>query len=365
MGYRLQNYLNKYKKGTSYFITDFDFPTGYENLKAIYYTVGEHKVFAFIGLPTIKKPKNGFPAIVLVHGGDGCAYYEWVKKWTEKGYVAIAPDFNSNYATSSNRREQNFLGGPKGYGSFSQMNNEHPWTFFSVNSIFSATEVLLMQKDVDAQKLALCGLSWGGVLSLIALSVEKRFKAAAIIYSSGYILESEFFDDAITLANMNEQDKKVYSEFFDPKSYVREISVPIFFLAGADDVAFTMQGRKKTFEKIKVEKRFSYRKKLPHGHSAGWSCEEVYNFISRKINDEEYPTIDVKIEEKQVVIPAFGSYQQVELVYTDKFFNKVKREWESCDITSSVMVLPKQCKYFFVSAKDEKGMIYSSDVYQI
>ena len=40
------------------------------------------------------KPKSGrkFPAVVLVHGGGGKAFPQWVAKWAEEGYAAIAMD---------------------------------------------------------------------------------------------------------------------------------------------------------------------------------------------------------------------------------------------------------------------------------
>jgi cephalosporin-C deacetylase-like acetyl esterase len=217
--FELENYIKKYKTSykTSCFAEDaeFDFPVGYENLNAIYYSVGQCKVFAYIGIPKTEKPKNGYPAIILVHGGDGCAYYEWVKKWTDKGYVAIAPDFDANYATDpSNRRVANSLGGPKGYGSFKQLESEHPWTFFSVLSILNALDLLNAKQSVDKDKISICGLSWGGVLSLFALAVDHRFKSAIIIYSSAYVLDTEFFMDCFKGAGLTDEDKQKYTEVF-------------------------------------------------------------------------------------------------------------------------------------------------------
>ena len=52
--------------------------------------------FAVIGKPLTPAPEGGYPAIVLVHGGAGQVYPEWVKYWTDKGYVAIAPDMFGN-----------------------------------------------------------------------------------------------------------------------------------------------------------------------------------------------------------------------------------------------------------------------------
>lgn len=109
-----------------------------KNILPIYYSVGDqYRVFAYYGKPAQANPKRGNPAVLLIHGGDGCAYYEWVKEWTEKGFVAIAPDFSAQYAVGEKERhEQNPLGGPAGYGSVNDFGSEMPWLYFGVLSAF-------------------------------------------------------------------------------------------------------------------------------------------------------------------------------------------------------------------------------------
>ena len=48
------------------------------------------KVFCWYGVPeTLQKGKKA-PAVVLVHGGGGTVFPDWVKKWTDHGYIAIS-----------------------------------------------------------------------------------------------------------------------------------------------------------------------------------------------------------------------------------------------------------------------------------
>ena len=46
------------------------------------------KVFAWLGLP--KNRAGKVPGVVLVHGGGGTAFKEWVQKWNDHGFAAIS-----------------------------------------------------------------------------------------------------------------------------------------------------------------------------------------------------------------------------------------------------------------------------------
>ena len=72
-----------------------------KNLKAIYFEGLDYqgkptKVFAWLGMPEDKAANESdkvpakVPAMVLVHGGGGTAFKEWVEKWNARGYAAIS-----------------------------------------------------------------------------------------------------------------------------------------------------------------------------------------------------------------------------------------------------------------------------------
>ena len=50
------------------------------------------RIFAWLGMPqpNLENPGGKVPGVVLVHGGGGTAFKEWVKKWNEQGFAAIA-----------------------------------------------------------------------------------------------------------------------------------------------------------------------------------------------------------------------------------------------------------------------------------
>ncbi len=59
------------------------------------------RVFAYYSDPDLlmgKSTDRRFPGIVLVHGGGGKAFKEWVEKWAADGYAAIAMDLGGKGA---------------------------------------------------------------------------------------------------------------------------------------------------------------------------------------------------------------------------------------------------------------------------
>jgi cephalosporin-C deacetylase-like acetyl esterase len=62
-------------------------------VRAIYYDAltwngKPTRVFAWIGLPAKREGK--VPGMVLVHGGGGTAFKEWVQKWNDQGFAAVS-----------------------------------------------------------------------------------------------------------------------------------------------------------------------------------------------------------------------------------------------------------------------------------
>lgn len=55
------------------------------------YLARETRVFGWMGMPYLREGDT-CPAMVLVHGGRGTAFDEWVRLWNGRGYAAIAVD---------------------------------------------------------------------------------------------------------------------------------------------------------------------------------------------------------------------------------------------------------------------------------
>ena len=94
-----------------------------DGVEALYYSGPpwqgrETRAFAWLGVP---EGTEACPAMVLVHGGGGTAFAEWVRMWNARGYAAIAMDLcgclpppENAHAPAQHRRSP--CGGPPGWG---------------------------------------------------------------------------------------------------------------------------------------------------------------------------------------------------------------------------------------------------------
>ena len=123
------------------FMPDYDLKpeTDWYGVKALYFEGAKYKdnktkVFCYMGYPK-NSEKSKVPAVVLVHGGGGHAYAEWVKIWNDRGYAAIALDLRG-FLPASNKKglvgtewqrdeyferwneQDGFVAGPDGYKVF-------------------------------------------------------------------------------------------------------------------------------------------------------------------------------------------------------------------------------------------------------
>lgn len=354
----LQEYIKTYhNESTDIQEVPFAFPPHEGEAKALFYNVADKRVFAFIGYPSTPAPKDGYPAVVLVHGGEGQAFYEWVFEWTKRGFVAIAADYDSQYAIDvEHRKEPNLDCGIKGYGStFAQnLSEEHPWVYFSVLETIKAVDLLSADSRVNAEKIMIDGISWGGFLSLIVCGVEKRLQAGIINYSSAFISEGNWGQENMELKKLSQAQLQEYNEHFDPQSYLKNIQIPMLFSAGMQDVCFFVKERMKTTQQISGKKYYSYRRWFNHGHYEVFAEAVNYAFADHVLRNA--PFFDMDTAQKG----AF-SIQKTAVVYTCKNVKALDIvEWEEVE---NMEDLPTNTQAYFVSYELNNGIKVSSDIH--
>lgn len=209
-------------------------------VRGIYYTGAEgRRHFAWIGIPESASPEKRVPGIVLVHGGGATAYADWVRFWNTRGYAAIAMDTNSCLPAEHDYRKIGATVSDETLGeSIPQFKNGAiggQWFYHALSSVISAHSVLRSFPEVDSGKTGITGVSWGGVLTEVAASLDPRFACAVPVYGSGALSESCF---AQRIAERAENTRDYWINEFDPLNYLAQSKIPFLYVTGVNDHAF-------------------------------------------------------------------------------------------------------------------------------
>ncbi|MFA5330279.1 MAG: acetylxylan esterase [Prolixibacteraceae bacterium] len=179
------------------------------------------KVFAYYSAPSGSIPQGGWPAVVLVHGGDGTAYANYVKMWNSWGYAAISMDLYGNLPLLSVKwKERPHLDGGWTMGE-NFTNRDESWQFHSIAQIVLAHSLLRSFPEVNPEKTGVVGTSWGGVHASVVAAIDSRFKFAVIVYSSVF------------------ETSETKMRWWDPGRFIASIRIPTLWVKGTTDIHFT------------------------------------------------------------------------------------------------------------------------------
>ena len=242
--------------------------TFYEGLP---YKGRETRVFAYYGIPN-RKPGEKVPAMVLVHGGGGSAFYRWVKFWNDQGYAAISMDTCGKVSGNAVGKEQrghfpHDWSGPDGWGGFKRMTDadEDHWMFHAVAAVIRGHSLLRSLPGVDPDRIGLTGVSWGGIISSTVASLDDRFKFAAPVYGCG----DNFVRSPIWTNNCAAIGAKyvpMWKAKWDPISYLARARVPIHWLDGTNDIWFSLPAIEGSRNALSVENGATLRVRMAHSH---------------------------------------------------------------------------------------------------
>ena len=352
----------------------------------------ETKFFAWYGVPNNIPLGEKRPAVILVHGGGGNAYTQWVDKWTEKGYIAIAlglegyePLKLTNRQAGAEHTTITNFGGPSRTNVFFADTNEpleDQWFYHAVADVILANNLLRdanFSTQIDTNNIGITGISWGGIITNVVTGIDDRFKFAVPVYGCGYLFESPIYSTQLNI--LSETEKQFYLDNWEPSLYIPLQTQPTLFVNGTNDKQFVMNIFTDTYLASPNEKYIRIEKEMPHGHSPGWTPQEIYDFAdyvtnfkptavkpltftNTTINDNN--EIDYKFEfngtvDEAVLYFATDTLQWREDDYTwiakSTTFNKT-----GIDGTVTAQV-PNDAQVYFVNVKNTAtNKIYSSEM---
>lgn len=201
------------------------------------------RVFAYYGVPQGKPPSGGWPAVIIAHGGGGTAYADYVKMWNKRGYAAMAMDFYGKAPAPGvppSERQTVNDGFPDPYGEPAK-EPEEEWSYHVVSTIILAHSLIRSFPEINPDKTALVGTSWGGIHSCIAAGLDARFKAVVVIYGCGFLSEGD--------ASISFHRKfKDGAPWWDPSRYLPQARMPFFWIAGTNDEDFSPDMRQRSID---------------------------------------------------------------------------------------------------------------------
>lgn len=322
-------------------------------------------VFAYYTTPGMLQGNDlqdeKLPGIILVHGGGGMAFREWVVMWAKRGYAALALD------TRGNGPDKKHID-----GGFDENGKETPyfdvtlpqkeqWVYQAVSDVINAHTLLLSFPEVDAGRTAITGISWGGVLTCIAASLDERFRVAVPVYGCGYLSESGQMKKHLDSLATGQKD--IWMKQYDPSVFLPRMKRPILFVNGTNDVHFYLPSMARSAA-LASQSRLLIRQGLRHGHKSGWQSAEIAAFIDQYLCDAE-PLPEIRNEEVRNGIvqgEVFSSVpvERMTLHYTvDTGQEQEKYHWQM--IESNVrgnkweIRLPQDATTWYVNVTDARG----------
>ncbi len=348
------------------------------SLSSLYYSgepwMGKStRIFAYYARPAEARSK--LPAMVLVHGGGGQAFPQWARIWAARGYAALAIDLGGRGRDRSPLAD----GGPDQSDEWKFFRLKegvtNAWTYQSVAAVIRGVSALSAMPEVDPRRIGITGISWGGYLTSIVMSLDDRLKVAIPVYGCGFLHENSVW--LPHFAKLSEDERKIWIENFEPSKYLSRCRIPVLWMNGTNDFAYPLDSYQKSYRSVRGPRTLCITVKMPHGHDAGWARQEIYLFAdtafgvgnTKRLAVLERPKID-----DNIVTLHYRSevpIQKVQIHWTtdlDKPWQQ--REWQTADgrvvgLTElRATAPPSRPSVYFLTATDARGAIVSTEHFE-
>lgn len=230
------------------------------------------------------------PAIVLVHGGGGSAFSEWVKKWNDAGFSAISIAVEGQTDSRPENSRKGWLkhqhGGPSRAGIYNdgKGNNIKPlkdqWMFHATTAAVRAQKFLAAQPHIDKKHIGITGISWGGVITSTVIGFNPTFNFAIPIYGCG------FLDGMDNQYGSALKDNQSYKEVWEPGLRLHRYENASLWLNWRNDVHFALDGHAKNYAQLTKPYSVTIKPSMKHGHGAGWRQPESYLFAQQVVTKD-------------------------------------------------------------------------------
>lgn len=336
------------------------------------------KVFAYYASPRTlgiePNPAVKFPGVVLVHGGGGQASGQWVQIYARRGYAAIAMDLGGNWQPAAQGAPVRLPeGGPPQDDAtkfrLPDVPDRDQWVYHAVADVILANSIMQHAPEVEASRVAVVGISWGGCVASIAAGVDPRFKAALVMFASGFLEENSYWS-ARQFKAMSPEWRKKWTQLWDPASYVGSTRVPIFFVTGTNDPFYPLDSLAKTYALVQSPKNMCILPELRHGNA--FDTPVCLRYIDAALRGApplpRVASITVVDKKLTAEVQSPGALKSAALHYTNGAHTENKtRTWITHPLSIDGQTLrgdaaPGDATAWFLLVEDDNNMVVSSEV---
>lgn len=350
------------------------------------------RVFAFYASPSTlgtAGDSKKFPGVVLIHGGGGTAFADWCYLWAKRGYAAIAmdlagsrppePTFDATtgapvgHQSDSKLRTRLSDGGP-GQGGESKFDSitgdvSDQWPFHAAACVIRAHSLLRSFSEVDADRTAVTGISWGGYTTCLVASLDDRFQAAVPVYGCGFLYEGESVQKPSIDKLGNHRDQWIRT--YDPSAWLGRCNVPMLFVNGTNDVHYPLDSYQKSIDKVPGFKQVRIEVQMRHGHPPGWAPAEIGLFIDSycragtPLPKLSRPTIEDDVV--RVTCNHSAPLKSAALHFTTDGGLRSDRMWKSTPamISGNTIIAPKppaDANTWFIAVTDNRNAMVTTEI---
>jgi len=219
--------------------------------------------------------------MVLIHGGGGTAFHDWVRLWNK---ARVTRPSRWTHAAACQRGEYGHWERPRirraaglgrlrprrrtarGSMDVSRRRRRNPRTF--ARALVSGSRPRTHRRD---------GHQWGGYLTCIVAGVDNRFKCAVPVYGCGFLDDNSAWLEAFK--GLGEEKTRQWISRWDPSVYLADARMPMLWVTGTNDFAYPMDSLRKSYRLPRGPRQLCLRMRMPHGHGGpGENPEEIRLF---------------------------------------------------------------------------------------
>jgi dienelactone hydrolase len=334
------------------------------------------RAFAYYGIPAGTAQA---PGMVLIHGGGGTAFAEWVRMWNSRGFAAIAIDTVGTLPQKAlpdqlwnPKRARHADSGPAGWGDFSHIDAPltDQWSYHAVAVSILAHSFLRAQPGVDARRIGVTGISWGGYLTSIVASLDHRFRFGIPIYGCGFLGEDSAW--LKEFEKLGPERAAKWLKWWDPSAYLPQGRRPMFWINGTNDFAYVMSSWQKSYRLPRGERLLSLQVRMKHSHPDGAKPEEIFAYAQAALTGAA-PLMALRRQGVTAQGEAWAEYRKsrppvkAEICFTRDTGKWQERKWETLAATINADArrvsasIPADAKAAYLNLIDDRGLIISTE----